>query len=140
MNVITTHAVNKMRPHIKMLAGNYLTFEEKSKQSGGSPYCRLCSDISEPESLEHLISKCEGIHETRTRILNTMSSICQDVGLDIDLTQFSNDQVTRFVLDPSSMTLTKRISISHPPLPALFQLSRDFCYTIDRKRMKVLTE
>ena len=44
--ISTTHAVTKMRPHIKMLTNNYLTFEEKSLQSGGSPYCRLCSDVS----------------------------------------------------------------------------------------------
>ena len=127
-----------MRPHIKMLAGNYLTFEEKSLQSGGSPYCRLCDDITEPESLEHLISKCSGIHDTRTRIINTMQSLCQEAGLDIDLVQFSTDQLTRFVLDPSNISLKIRVSISHPVLPALFQLSRDFCYTIDKKRMKVL--
>ena len=60
-NVVTTHAVNKMRPHIKMLAGNYLTYQVKSNQSGGSPYCCLCDDVTEPESLEHLISKCSGI-------------------------------------------------------------------------------
>ena len=29
-NVTTTHDVRKMRPHIKMLTGNYLTLEEKS--------------------------------------------------------------------------------------------------------------
>ena len=42
-NVVTTHEVKKMRPHVKMLAENYLTFEEKSQQSGGSPNCRLCN-------------------------------------------------------------------------------------------------
>ena len=65
-----------------------------------------------------------------------MEILCQEAGLDIDLSKFSNDQLTRFVLDPSSMSLTQRISISHPVLPALFQLSRDFYYTIDKKRMQ----
>ena len=35
--VTTSHQVKKMRPHIKMLCGNYLTYEIKSSQSGGSP-------------------------------------------------------------------------------------------------------
>ena len=60
-NVSTTHAVKKMRPHIKMLTGNYLTFQEKSRQSGGDPSCRLCFNIQgatcEPETLEHRISR-----------------------------------------------------------------------------------
>ena len=61
-NVTTTYAVKKMRPHIKMLTGNYVTLEEKSLQSGGSPICRLC-DLFENESIEHLISRCTKISE-----------------------------------------------------------------------------
>ena len=56
--VTTTHEVKKMRPHVKMLTGNYLTFEIKSLQSGGSAECRICSQSEETpqmESLEHQI-------------------------------------------------------------------------------------
>ena len=67
-----------------------------------------------------------------------MNSLCQEAGLDIDLIQFSTNQLTRFVLDPSSISLTKKGSISHPALPALFQLSHRFCYTTDKKRMEVI--
>ena len=45
-NVTTSHAVKKMRPHIKMLSGNYLTFEQKSMQSGGSPFRNNCEEKS----------------------------------------------------------------------------------------------
>ena len=38
----TTNEVAKMKPHLKMLTGNYLTYKIKSEQSGGSPKCRLC--------------------------------------------------------------------------------------------------
>ena len=137
-NVFTSHAVKKMRPHIKMLSGNYVTFEEKSLKSGGSPFCRLCTDVSEPETLEHLISKCDGISETRFRIINLMNNVCQQADLNIDLNSFSNRMLAQFVIDPSSMNLRERVSITHPVLPSLFQLSRDFCYSIDRKRMEKL--
>ena len=139
-NVFTTHAVKKMRPHIKMLSGNYLTFEEKSLQSGGSPFCRLCIDVSEPESLKHLISKCEGTLEIRSRIITKMNNLCHDAGLNIDLKSFSNELLVQFVLDPSSLNLKNRVSINHPVLPSLFQISRDFCYSIDRKRIKVIQQ
>ena len=60
--VSTSHEVRKMRPHIKMLSGNYLTFEVKSRQSGGSDKCCLCYDdvtsTGEVKSLEHLIAHC----------------------------------------------------------------------------------
>ena len=133
-NVFTTHSVKKMRPHLKMLAGNYLTFEEKSQQSGGSPFCRICNVVTEPESLEHLISRCVGLSETRTNILNLMTNLCQGSSLNIDLSKFSNSELTQWILDPSSMSLKTRVNIAHPILPSLLQLSRDFCYKIDRTR------
>ena len=55
--VTTSHEVKKMRPHIKMLCGDYPTYEIISSQSGGSPDFRLCTN-SLSESIEHLISKC----------------------------------------------------------------------------------
>ena len=55
-NIITTDDVKTMRPHLKMLGGDYLTYEIKSQQSGGSPLCRLCrSDI---DSISHIVSSC----------------------------------------------------------------------------------
>ena len=49
-----------LRPHMKMLTGDYFTNEDKSLQSGGSPFCNICSDKTEPESLGHLILRCSG--------------------------------------------------------------------------------
>ena len=126
-----------MRPHLKMLAGNYLTFEIKSAQSGGSPLCRLC-DNSETESLEHLISSCQYFSEARYRIISLMANLCKEDDLDIRLSELSHKHFTQFILDPSSLNLTKRVNITHPLLPTLFQLSRDFCYYIDSSRKKAL--
>ena len=146
--VTTSHQVKKMRPHIKMLCGNYLTYEIKSSQSGGSPYCRLCLDESNEstestksiESLEHLISVCEKLKVVRTQIQSTILSICNDNGIKIDINKLTNKQFAQFLLDPSSMNLPKRIPIDHPALPLLFQQSRDFCYAIDCLRRKVIKE
>ena len=125
-----------MRPHIKMLIGNYLTLEDKSIQSGGSSICRLC-DLDEPESIEHLISKCSKISEKRTKIIDSMNELCKKSGIKIDISKFSNEELTQFVLDASSLNLKKRIDISHPILPDIFHLSRDLCYYIDSLRRKM---
>ena len=45
--VTTLTDVKQMRPHLKMLSGDYLTYQTRSEQSGGSPDCRLC-----PASIE----------------------------------------------------------------------------------------
>ena len=91
-----------------MLIGNYLTFEEKSEQSGGSPYCRLCLDQDahkNVESLEHLISSCNGMNDTRQRIVQNITNLCLEAGLDIKLDTLSNEQLTLFILDPSSLSI-----------------------------------
>ena len=71
--VTTSHEVRKMRPHIKMLSGNYLTFEVKSSQSGGSDQCRLCFD--DVESLKHLIAQCVQLEDIRNRITTTLTNM-----------------------------------------------------------------
>ena len=63
--VTTSHEVKKMRPHIKMLCGNYPTFEIISLQSGGSSKCHLCLDPC--ESTEHLIAICPQFEDLRLR-------------------------------------------------------------------------
>ena len=55
-NIITTDDVKIMRPHLKMLGGDYLTYQIKSQQSGGSPQCRLC--LSGTESISHIVYSC----------------------------------------------------------------------------------
>ena len=45
-NLISSHEVKKSRIHLKMLAGDYLTYKVKSKQSGGSPSCISCDSPS----------------------------------------------------------------------------------------------
>ena len=113
-------------------------------QSGGSPYCQLCMNTTDSsnetniETIEHLISICSGMAQTRNNILNSMKKVCRESGVNIHIDSLSNTELTQFILDPSSLNLKKRVNINHPILPTLFQLSRDFCYKIDRDRLKKL--
>jgi hypothetical protein len=68
-NIITTTEVQKSRLHLKMLAGDFYTYEVKSDQSGGSPHCRYCEDPSKPvETLCHILSTCSAYSDIRERI------------------------------------------------------------------------
>ena len=42
----TTDSVRKMRPYLKMLTGDYYTYQIRAKYQGGSPLCKLCIDQS----------------------------------------------------------------------------------------------
>ena len=119
-----------------MLTGDYLTFEKKSVQSGGSPFCKLC-DKSEIESIVHLISKCSALSETRDKITKAFDILLKTAKLKINIYELSSDQFTQLIIDPTSMNLRTRVNFNHKIVPALFQLSRDFCYAIDRSRVKL---
>lgn len=134
--VTTTYEVQKMRPHLKMLYGNYPTFEMISLQSGGSSKCRLCSDPC--ESTEHLISQCSNFDTLRSCIKLEMNSICEGAKIKIQVNDLNNKEFTQFLLDPSSMNLRKRVNINDSVLPQLFKISHDFCYTVDRTRARLL--
>ena len=38
--IVTTHEVKKAKIHLKMLAGDYLTYELRANRSGGSPHSK----------------------------------------------------------------------------------------------------
>ena len=46
--VHTAQDVVKLRPHVKMLAGDYLSFSTLARERGGNPECRLCPSSSFP--------------------------------------------------------------------------------------------
>ena len=138
-NIINTNNVSNMRPHVKMLVGDYLCYEKKSKQSGGSPSCRIC-ESGESESYRHMISSCEALSEPRQRILSQILTLCQSNSINIEHILEDKEQLTQFILDPSSMNLPVRININDPILAPLFMLSRDLCYALHKLRMKKIKE
>ena len=74
--IITTQEVQKSRIHIKMLAGDYFTYEIKSDQSGGSPHCRCFPTPSPVENLQHILTTCSAYSDIRTRIVQEYEELC----------------------------------------------------------------
>ena len=138
--VTTSSEVSKMRPHLKMLTGSYLTFKTKSEQSGGSPLCRLCR--SGEELLIHLVASRPVMSDTRNKAISDMIGLAWNSQSQVDLTQYLSDEyfTTQFVLDVTSMNLPKRVSASDPVLSLFFKLSRDLCFYIDKTRTKLLKD
>ena len=140
-NIITTTEVQKSRIHLKMLAGDYFTYEVKSDQSGGSPHCRSCSDPSKPvENLQHIVSTCSAYSDIRERISVEYKEICNTLKSNISFEEIYSDSelFCQFVLDPASFNLTKRVHMNDPALLSLFRLSRDYCYAVNSARIKIL--
>ena len=140
-NLITTHQVKLSRPHLKFLAGNYLTYKIKADQSGGLPHCRICATDCD-ETISHVISTCTGMTVQRERVLKEIKQLCKLTKNQINFDKLSESEngLCQFILDPTSLNLPMRVSLSDPLLPEFFKLSRDFCYLIDKTRIGLLKE
>ena len=76
--LMTTREVERMRPHIKMLTGDYLTYSRiVTDRQTGDPSCRLCRKLTVPpslapppaETIPHILTECRGTAEVRERII-----------------------------------------------------------------------
>ena len=148
----TTREVEKLRPHLKMLTGDYLTYSRIAQDRGtGDPCCRICRaeqplNISPPETIEHILTECRGTTEVRERIfpelLNEIACTRPDHTylthppshhkLDLNLAQFILD-CTSFNLGPEL-----RININNNRVSNIFRISRDLCFAMHTRRMQAL--
>ena len=81
-NMITTKEVKLSRPHIKFLSGNYLTYQTRAEQSGGSARCRICTS-GDNESISHVISTCIAMNEERKKFVEEFKSLAKSTILKI---------------------------------------------------------
>ena len=124
-----------------MLISDLYTYEVKSEQSGGSANCRLCPD-NRIENTSHILTFCSAYSDVRLRILPEYSYLCQNSksGVNFDDVVKDNQTLCQFILDPTSMNLKKRIALNDPLLVSFFTISRDLCYSINERRLKLLKE
>ena len=138
-NLITVHDVRLSRPHLKFLAGNYLTYGTRATQSGGSPHCRICPSDSE-ETVSHVISTCLGMENERKNLLCEYKQLCDLSKNRIDFDKICKSEKTlcQFVLDPTSLNLSSRVSPNDPLVNQFYRLSRDYCHLVDKTRIRLL--
>ena len=139
--LVTVTDVQKSRHHLKMLVGDLFTYEKKSEQSGGSPNCRLCID-NKSESVSHILTFCSAYTDIRTRILEEFAYLCLSSKSDINFPDMmkENEVLCQFILDPTSMNLSERIHRNDPLVESFFKTSRDLCFGISERRLKLIRE
>ena len=142
-NIVTTREVQKCRIHIKMLSGDFYTYQVKSDQSGGSPHCRCCAAPDKPaEDISHILTSCSAYSDIRDRIMAEFKNVSSQSKSKISFQTIQSEPETlcQFLLDPSSFNLSERIHRDDPVLLPLLKLSRDLCYGISSERMNILKE
>ena len=119
VRVSNTQDVMIVRPHIKMLSGDYLTYSNLSHDRGVDPCCRLCKQLSDNpgpvEDLAHLLTSCRGISDTKNSVmpdfLNTVATSYPTNGL---LSHVSHLMTTQFLLDCLVHPLTYLLILEYP--------------------------
>ena len=149
-NITTTHDVKKLRIVIKMICGDYYTYELRGNQNGTSVHCRIC--LAPSESIIHVVALCPGTSEPRQRITseletclvptsNDSSIFTKSLTKDEFLHLTSNDKMwTQFLIDCSSYNLPDwaRIDFNDKNLNEIFKLCRDMLYSIHSMRLAKL--
>ena len=113
----------------------------KAEQSGGSARCRVC-ESGQDESISHVVSSCQGMSVERAKMLSELKILLTKTKNNITFDEISNgeEQLCQFLLDPTSLNLPKRVSLYDPLLPEVMRFSRDFCFLIDKTRIRLLKE
>ena len=138
-HMITSAEVQQSRAHMKMLTGDFYTYEMKAEQTGSSAHCRCCYKNS--ESLLHILTQCSAYQDIRERILNEIYNICTQISnFDVQSIFDDNQLLTQLILDPSSLNLKSRINTNDPLLPQLFVKSRNLCHSIYKRRLLILKD
>ena len=139
MNMVTSREVKLSRAYMKIISGNYLTLV-KASQSGGSPHCRICN--FESESISHIVTACSGMESIRKKLFEELRQLCMQSKSKVNLDEIMKEEqiLCQFILDPSSLNLKSRVSLSDPIIQRLFKFSREYCYIIDKTRIGLLQE
>ena len=60
----------------------------------------------------------------------------------VDFSELMTDSeiLCQFILDPSSFNLKQRIHMNDPLLGSFFRVSRDLCFAVNERRLKLLKE
>ena len=108
--VLTTQDVELVRPHLKMLAGDYLCYTFLAHDRGLDPHCRLCQALSHQpapaEDMEHLLTRCRATADIRNEKLPVLlNTIAKNDSKNRLLSIPSHPLLTQFLIDCSSLNL-----------------------------------
>ena len=146
---MTTQDVVTIRPHIKLLAGDYLCYSQLAHDRGTDPHCRLCQNLAPltdqtqapAEDTIHLLTQCRATRDARERHLpDLLNTIADHHPNNLLLSNYSHVQLTQFLLDCTSLNLPNdmRIAANHPGfIPTTMHCSK-LIFAIHKDRSKQL--
>ena len=139
-----SYEISKAVQQARFLSGRYksasLTKHWSSSNSEG--YCASATCYKQSETIEHILVQCEAYSDCRRRLFSLWLSTPNKVVLKLVSEALSSDTeyLVQFILDCSVLPHVISATQSHGPevLHILFHLTRSWCFSIHRQRMKNL--
>ena len=137
------YEVTKAVQQARFLSGRYraeLLSKHWSQNKHGFCLSPSCSEVE--ETVEHILVHCKQYSECKKRLYSLWLSTPNDVVRELVLEAFSSESsyLLQFILDcpvlPSVIIATQ--SHGFPILKELFYLTRTWCFSVHRNRMKML--
>lgn len=143
-SITDSREVPKLRIHLKFLTGDYMSFERLANDNAkGDPSCRLCN--ASCEDIKHILTECRATSDITSRLLPELLNILVSISPQshiLKLQSLTTKTLTQFILDCGSFNLDNnyRLCYSLPGISQVFRLSRDWCFAVHNKRMKLLKQ
>ena len=146
-SIHSTDDVMKARIHVKMLSGDYPCNAVLGRHGKKDPSCLLCKSKQPDlghlphEDLCHMLTQCKATRDTRQHQLSLLLNVVYSNNPENSiLNETCTEQLTQFVLDPSSINLpmTSRISPDNPIFTVILKACRNYCFFIHKDRIKKL--
>ena len=130
-----------------MLSGRYRT-ERLCRFWSNNPsgYCLApaCAGLAIYENIEHILTSCSSLSLVRQRLVNFTIEYSKSVPvlsqIILELTNPNNPLFVQFLLDCSSIPIVISAVqlLGQEVLHHLFKISRTWCYSLHRARMRLL--
>ena len=139
----SSYQVSMSTVQAPMLSGRYRTEQLCSKWSGRSPNCKLCIE-NEPENLHHILAVCDSLATTRVQLLEFTKRLLSEFPETTSIVQKycvpTDPHFIQFLVDCSVLPEVIRASQALGPgiLLPLFRLTRTWCYTLHKNRLRLL--
>ena len=139
-----SYDTNKMIVQLRMLSGRYRVGSLlKHFSPSNTGICELCA--TEEEDLAHiLIPRCPHLQDRRLLLVEYSRSVlhqsptCTKILEDM-LSCSNQDTLVQFLLDCSALPdVIRAAQLDNTVLPLLFKISRTWCYSMHRTRLKLL--
>ena len=130
----------------RLLSGRYRTESLTSHWTHSSGFCRLSPTCNESEDILHILKTCPALEPTREKLYSFTESYCnshpgvQNIVQTYCRYDTEGHRFCQFLLDCSVLPeVIVSVQINGPEiLKQLFDISRIWCYSLHRERLKLL--